>query len=180
MSGIRINGLLTKEELDAEYARREKSLWSDRKFFLFRNFLFFYLSYWIGYFCYWFCQDSLRYYIKHFKLEVQLPIIICMIASAIFWILLVRVLISQCKKRDNLNDWYNRQVKLHNLALKLETMDITRVFNLGDGKVITLNADDLDSLGNSEIMDDVTLSKYITLLTEQNTLLLEILEILRN
>lgn len=138
MTKLTILGVLTQEELDEEFIKRKNKMWQDWKFFGLRDVLFLVLCYWIGYFCYWFCQDSFKYYIKHFKAEVQIPIIVIMLISAILWFMVARIWFKEMDNRSDLSCWYNDELKKIDLKQKLCSYNIQNLigFEKKDGKIL--------------------------------------------
>ena len=130
MNKLTILGVFTEEELENEFVKRKNELWKDWKFFGLRNVLFLVLCYWIGYFCYWFCQDSFKYYIKHFKAEVQVPIILMMLISAIIWFVVARYWYLELARRESLVNWYNDELNKIDLKGRLNSYNIQNFVGL--------------------------------------------------
>lgn len=132
---IKVIGVKSEKELLDEYRESCKDLLGDKIFYFIRDFLFIYLAVWLGSFAYCFCQNSLRYYIKHFVWKEQVPLILITLLSFIIWCYGVRGLFKEVNAREQVIGGYERGLKCLDLAFKLEEVKEFVNFEVLENKI---------------------------------------------
>lgn len=132
---VRAIGFKTEEEVLDEVKEAGKGLWSERQFIFLRDFLLAYLAVWIAAFMYCFCQNSWRYFVKHFKLVEQGPVMALCLCTFLIWVYVAVMFGKEAGKLGRVNKLYDDGYLQLELAGQLNQITDFQYFEESSGKI---------------------------------------------